>query len=130
MANKNSKKAVVVAVAPAINKTPKTVLDGGMTYALVSRVLNAMNADVRLLAEAGETTPLVDGRGVSHDVSVLAVALANSLGAKFLSSVKSAYLRPRMVVDWSAKTVTLDESLVKIPFIKKSTEEREKIAAE
>lgn len=113
-----SNKVAVVAAPVAITKTPKTILEGGLSYSLVSRLLNAMNEEDRKKASAGEKVKLVDGRGQEQEVSKLAVDLANSLGAKKLSEVKSAFLRPRMVINWDAKTVTLDESKVKIPFIK------------
>jgi len=126
MANKNNKvvKAVKVeeAKAPLIQKAPKTIIEGGLSYSLVSRLLNAMNEETRTKASAGDQVSLVDGRGQTQEVSSLAVELAKSLGAKMLSSVKSAYLRPRLVVNFDTKKVTLDESLVKVPFIKTKKE--------
>jgi hypothetical protein len=123
MSKKIVKKTEAVA-APAITKAPKTILDGGMTYALVSRTLNAMSAEDRTKAEAGDQVTLTDGRGMEQKVSKTAVELAQSLGAKYLATIKSAYLRPRMVIDWTTNKITLDESKVKIPFIKKPAEER------
>jgi len=127
MANKNSKKVsapvVEVKTAPVITKAPKTVLEGGLTYSLVSRLLNSLSAEVRKTVETGSMVSLVDGRGQTQEVSQLAIDLAANLGAKKLAEVKSAYLRPRIVIDIDKKTVVLDESRVKIPFIKTKTAE-------
>jgi hypothetical protein len=118
--NKSNKVAVVAApVAPVITKVPKTILENGLSYALVSRLLNAMDQETRTKAEKGDKVSLVDGRGETHEVSSLAITLAASLGAKQLSSVKSAFLRPRLCTDFETKVCSLDESKVKVPFIKR-----------
>lgn len=118
--------------APAVQaKAEKTILPSGLSYSLVSRLLNSLKPEVRKTVEVGPTVTLVDGRGTSHDVHQLAIDLAANLGAKVLSENKSAYFRPRIVVDVAAKTVRLDESLVKVPFIKQKAapvEEAKKVA--
>jgi hypothetical protein len=122
MSKKNTKitaaPATKAEAAPAIQKAPKTILESGLTYSLVSRLLNSLSEEVRASVETGPTVSLTDGRGQAHDVHQLAIDLAANLGAKKLAEVKSAYLRPRIVIDLAAKTVVLDESRVKIPFIK------------
>jgi hypothetical protein len=80
---------------PKITKKPKTILDGGLTYSLLSRVRNAYPADLRVeLEEGSEILELVDGRGSDREISAVYVDIARDLGgAKYLSSVRTSHVK-------------------------------------
>ena len=97
-------------------KPPKTVLENGLTYSLCSRVLNAMHLDdQRKVQASSDTITMTDGRGTEKKVPQIVADLAGQLGAKFLASVKSSFLRPRMQIDLAKKTVTMQEIEKKAP---------------
>lgn len=91
-------------------KPPMTVREDGLSYALCSRVLNAMSRDIMGEFEpAKDAVDMTDGRGTVQKVSPRLISVAASLGASFLKTVKSAYLKPRLVVDLDKNTATLKE---------------------
>jgi outer membrane biosynthesis protein TonB len=76
-------------------KKPKTILEGGLTYSLLSRVRNAFPADMRSDIESeAEVLELVDGRGTEQTISEAYLVFAIELGgAKYLSSVRSSHVK-------------------------------------
>lgn len=97
-----AKKAVIDATpkmtaleASKIKKLPKTILDGGLTYSLLSRVRNAFSKEARTIHEKGsKMMEMIDGRGSEVQMSDAYIATANSLGgAKYLASVRTHQVR-------------------------------------
>ena len=80
---------------PKPTKKPKTILAGGLTYSLLSRVRNAFPADMRVGIEKGaEILELVDGRGTEQVISDAYLSIAKDLGgAKYLSTVRSSHVK-------------------------------------
>lgn len=80
--------------APKV-KPSKTILKGGLTYSLLSRVRNAFPADMRSGVEEGhDTLEMVDGRGTTQTISSAYVAISEELGgAKYLSTVRTSHVK-------------------------------------
>ena len=106
-----STKSKSAAEAQGWKKPAKTVLKSGVTYSLATRVHNAMHYEDARRAEVMNIKPIsfIDGRGAEQSVPAVIVTFAEQLGAKFIKSVRSSYLRPRMQFNWKNKTVTLLE---------------------
>lgn len=81
--------------AAKAKKLPKTILDSGLTYSLLSRVRNAFNKNLWAEMEKGtEMLSMVDGRGTEQTISDIYVGIANDLGgAKYLASVRTSHVR-------------------------------------
>ena len=92
------------------NLMPKTILDSGLTYSLCSRLFNALPRAKKneLNAKSKSLVSMIDGRGAEKLMPAVIIALAEQLGAKFLASVRTSYLRPRIDINWSAETITLN----------------------
>lgn len=97
-------KAVVIESTPkkltplelaTIKKMPKTILDSGMTYSLITRVRNAFDKDIRITMEKGSNMlEMVDGRGTEVKVSDIYLPIAEKLGgAEYLKSVRTSHVR-------------------------------------
>ena len=102
---------VVAPVALAIVKRDKTVLASGLTYSLCSRVYNALEYETKKKLDADKKAQVefIDGRGSDKTIHKDVVAIAEKLGAKFIASVRSSFLRPRMQIDWTKLTVEMVE---------------------
>ena len=111
-------------------KPPKTILENGLTYSLVSRVINALSLeDQRKVSASKDIVEMVDGRGTTKKVPTIAITLAGQLGAKFLASVKSSFLRPRMEINLDKTTVTMKEIEKKEPAKAEVTKQEETTTA-
>lgn len=111
-----------------IPKKPKTVMENGLTYSLISRVRNAFPTTVvRELEKDSKGVPMVDGRGADQEVYEPFISMASQLGAKFLAGTRSSFLRPR--IKWDGKKVTLVEIEKKEPAKKAPAETAEAATA-
>ena len=96
-------KAPVLEAAPKLTpleaakakKKPKTILEEGLTYSLLTRVRNSFNKNLWAKMEKGSNTlTLIDGRGTEQKISEIYIQMAKDLGgAKYLSSVRSSHVR-------------------------------------
>lgn len=126
--NTTTTEATAEVKKPMIEKRPKTVLEGGMTYSLISRVKNSFKrADYEKIGKGSKCVELVDGRGSDQVIEEVFLTIANQLGARFLAGVKSSYLRPRL--KWDGEKATLVEPVkpeAKPKEEKKATKEEKK----
>ena len=107
-------------------KLPKTVLESGLTYSLCSRLFNALPLAKKneLMSKTKSLVSMVDGRGAEKQVPEIIITLAESLGAKFLASTRTSFLRPRIDINWSKATIELKE--LEKPVAKEETKEVKK----
>lgn len=81
--------------AAKAKKKPKTILEGGLSYSLLTRVRNAFPKDKHASIEKGsKMLDVIDGRGTEQKISDAYVAIAKDLGgAKYLASVRSSHVK-------------------------------------
>lgn len=81
--------------AAKAKKLPKTILKGGLTYSLLTRVRNAFSKEMIKTMEKGtETMKMVDGRGTENTISKIWEEIATEVGgAKYLASVRTSKVR-------------------------------------
>jgi hypothetical protein len=90
-----SPKAMTALEAAKAKKLPKTILDSGLTYSLLTRVRNAFNKNLWAKMEKDSNSlAMVDGRGTEQKISDIYISIAEDLGgAKYLSSVRTSHVR-------------------------------------
>lgn len=76
-------------------KLPKTVLESGLTYSLLTRVRNAFHHSVRTTMEKGTNMlEMVDGRGTEVKISDIYIDLAEKVGgADYLKTVRTSHVK-------------------------------------
>lgn len=81
--------------AAKAKKKPKTILEEGLTYSLLTRVRNSFNKNLWAKMEKGSNMlTMIDGRGTEQKISEIYIQMAKDLGgAKYLSSVRSSHVR-------------------------------------
>lgn len=81
--------------AAKAKKLPKTVLDNGLTYSLLTRVRNAFNKNLWAKMEKGfSKIDMVDGRGTEQSICNIYVEFALDLGgADYLKTVRTSHVR-------------------------------------
>jgi hypothetical protein len=77
----------------------KTVLDGGLSYSLISRLINALSEDQKKnITFSGNLINLVDGRGIEQKVPVEYVSACAQITPKHIASKSTIYFKSRLSV--------------------------------
>ncbi len=83
----------------------KTILRGGLTYALVNRFRKALPKPALQGYSQGESVVMVDGRGISHTVYKNIVEEAKRIGVRNIVTTTSDSLSRRL--EWVSKSLIL-----------------------
>ena len=75
---------------------PKTILRGGLTYALVNRFRKALPESALQNYSQGESMVMVDGRGISHNVYKNIINEAKKIGTRNIVTSTSDSLSRRL----------------------------------
>jgi lysophospholipid acyltransferase (LPLAT)-like uncharacterized protein len=79
-------------------KLQKTILYGGVTYALVNRFRKALPTEILKDLEQTEEVSMIDGRGLTHTIHQGVIDAAREFGMKILVTYSSASLKHKIEV--------------------------------